>query len=231
MAIELGKRPVSTSAAQVAYDTLREKIINFVLPPMTQLSRTSLSHEMGVSLTPLREAMMQLEQDGLIHIFPQSKTIVSKIDVAELRQSHFLRQAIETEVVRALTLDPDPAALARARALVQMQKSLIGQGDQMELFASLDREFHLTLFDAVGMGELHRMVSRRQGHMARCRRLDLTRTGKMNDIVHAHSLILDAVEAGDPVEATAAMRQHLSGTIIGLSHLRQTYPDYFTGAV
>ncbi len=230
MNIELSKRPGAQTAAQGVYQTLRDKIINMELPPLAQLSRNDLSNQMGVSLTPLREAMAKLEEDGLIQVFPQSRTIVSKIDIQELRETHFLRQAVETEVARALALTPNPETMARARALVQMQKSLNGQRDQMELFSSLDREFHLTLFEGVGMGSLHAMVNRRQGHLARCQRLDLSHSGKMEKIVRDHTAILDAIDKGEPTAATQAVREHLSGTIVSVGQMRETYPDYFTDA-
>lgn len=228
MSIALGKRVVAQTAAQSVYETLRDRIISLDLPPLAHLSRNELAAQLGVSLTPLREAMAQLELDGLIQVFPQSKTIVSQINVRKLRETHFLRQAVETEVVRALALGPDSSVIARAKALVQMQQSLIGQGDQMDLFTSLDREFHRTLFDAVGMGDLYEMVIRRQGHLARCQRLDLSRGGKIQKIVKDHNAILNAIEKGEPALATQAMRDHLSGTIVGITQLRQTYPEYFT---
>ena len=138
MSIALGKRVVAQTAAQSVYETLRDRIISLDLPPLAHLSRNELAAQLGVSLTPLREAMAQLELDGLIQVFPQSKTIVSQINVRKLRETHFLRQAVETEVVRALALGQDSSVIARAKALVQMQQSLIGQGDQMDLFTSLD---------------------------------------------------------------------------------------------
>lgn len=216
------------SAASTVYDILRAKIVTLEFPPGTVLSRTALAKAFGVSLTPLRDAMQQLGQDGLINIVPQSGTVVKRIDVDQLQETQFLRVAVETEVVRRLALSPDADTVARARALVGMQDALLGDVGQMDMFNDLDRRFHRTLFAGVGMVNLHRMLLRRLGHLARCQRLDLPSEGKMADIVDHHKRILTSISARDPEAAAEALRSHLSGTISRLDALRAEYPDFFS---
>jgi DNA-binding GntR family transcriptional regulator len=71
-----------------------------------------------VSQAPIREAMQLLKQEGLVRIYPRSRTVVTRIDMA-----HFLRVALETEVCRRLSADPDPAAVTRARSIIKMQEA------------------------------------------------------------------------------------------------------------
>ncbi|WP_425098954.1 GntR family transcriptional regulator [Tropicibacter sp. S64] len=215
------------SASQGAYEALRRQIITLDLPPGAVLSRVDLAAQLGVSQTPVREALQKLEQDGLIRIVPQSRTTVRRIDVKQLEETQFLRVAVESEVVRRLAQGGYEAGVKRARALVQMQATLGDDVGQMELFDTLDRGFHLSLFEAVGMGRLHAMLARQLGHLARCQRLTLPRAGKMADIVAAHSAILDGIEAQDQEAALTAVRDHLSGTIRQVPDLKKEFPDYF----
>ncbi len=218
------------AAPDRVYADLRERIINFDLPPGAMLARNDLATTYGVSQTPVREALQRLEQDGLIRIYPQSKTVVSQIDVRQLNETLFLRVAVETEVVRRLAKAPErDQVIARARALVQMQQVLAEGGQEMDMFADLDRSFHLLLFASVGMGSLHAMLVSRLGHLYRCQRLELPRDGKMQNIVDAHQSILDMLGTGDPEAAAEAMRAHLSGTINRIQGLQRDFPDYFTG--
>ena len=215
------------SASQAAYETLRRRIIALDMPPGTIISRNEIAAQMGVSQTPVREALQKLEQDGLIRIVPQSRTMVRRIDVKQLEETQFLRLAVESEVVRRLAAGGYEEALRRARAIVQMQAALGGDPGQMDMFDALDRSFHLTLFEALGMGRLHAMLARQLGHLARCQRLTLPRAGKMADIVVAHTAILDGIEAHDAEAAVAAVRDHLSGTIRQVPDLLVEFPDYF----
>ncbi|WP_420324764.1 GntR family transcriptional regulator [Mameliella sp.] len=217
-----------TSAAGTVYDALRRKIVSLDYPPGTSLSRNALAQEYGVSLTPVREAMQRLEEDGLLRIMPQSGTVVNRIDVDQLYETQFLRIAVETEVVRRLALAPQPTIQGRARAIVRMQETLVGDTEQMGMFYELDRAYHRTLFAGVGMTNLQQMLVRRMGHLLRCQRLDLPSEGKMADIVDHHKRILTGIETGDAEAATEAMRSHLSGTISRLDVLRARFPDHFS---
>ncbi len=191
------------------------------------LSRVELAEKYEVSQTPVREAMQQLEQDGLVQVFPQSRTVVSKIDVAQLKEAHFLRFAVECEISRHLAKAGDPARTAKARTIVRMQAALGGNTEEADLFNGLDEAFHESLYAALGHSNLHRLIKSRSGHMARARRLELPSEGKMQSITEAHQAILDTIESGDEMAAVAAVQEHLSGTISHIGALIDANPDYF----
>ena len=215
------------STVDRVYEHLRNRIVNFDLPPDVTLSRNDLAREYGVSQTPVREASQRLDEDGLICIFPQSKTVVARIDERQLNETHFMRIAIETEVVRRVASQDNADTVKRARSLVRLQETLVGDASQVELFNDIDRAFHGTLFEAVGMVPLHRMLARRLGHLSRCQRLELPREGKMSEIVHGHIAVVEGVASGNPDLAAAAMRGHLGATIRRIATLRDEFPDYF----
>ncbi|HKJ61947.1 MAG TPA: GntR family transcriptional regulator [Hyphomicrobiales bacterium] len=222
-----GSSNPSGSAATRVYEDLRRRIISLGLPPDSTLSRVELADAYGVSQTPVREAMQRLEQDGLVRIYPQSKTVVSRINTQELHENQFHRVALETEVVRRLAEQRDEAVVKRAKMIIKMQESALEDISQIQVFNDLDREFHRTLFNGVGMQTLHQMISSKLGHLARCQRLELPRIGKMEDILEGHRAIIDGIEKGDPERSVEAMRKHLTGTILSIASLREEYPDYF----
>src|SRR5664279_4647808 len=94
-------------AAPQVFERLREMIISLALPPGSPLWRAALAEQFGVSSTPIRDALMRLEEEGLVDVFPQHATVVSRIDVRLAQQAHFLRQALELEIVRLLAASPN----------------------------------------------------------------------------------------------------------------------------
>ena len=135
------KAPKSYAAI---YDAIFSRIVQGQYRPIHRIGIATLAQALGVSTTPVREALQRLEEDGLVRIFPQSKTVVARIDEAQLKEVHFLRVAIETEVARRMAEKGDMAALKRARSFVRMQEALQDDPSQMLLFNELDRAFHLT---------------------------------------------------------------------------------------
>src|SRR6195952_4744305 len=92
-------------AAPQVFERLRSMIISLDLPPGSPLSRAALAGQFGVSSTPIRDALMRLEEEGLVEVFPQYATAVSRIDIGLAQQAHFLRLALELEIVKALALN------------------------------------------------------------------------------------------------------------------------------
>ncbi|WP_020039122.1 GntR family transcriptional regulator [Salipiger mucosus] len=215
------------SAAGRTLDSLRRRIIALDLPPDTVLSRAALAQEYDVSQTPLRDALQKLESEGLVEIFPQSKTVVTRIDADKIHEALFLRRAIELEVVHVLAPVIDKATITRLRTIIGMQDALAEQRDEIGTFQELDESFHQVMLAAVGFPELHQLIRARSGHLNRVRRLDLWDAPKIRRILSDHREILAALEAHDPQAAADAIRRHLGQTVARLPALRAEHPDYF----
>ena len=222
------KKPVGikrVSASQQIHDALRERIVSLEFKPGQALSRADLAHDYGVSQTPVRDAMLKLEEEGLLVIFPQSKTEVSKIDLVHARETQFLRLSLELEVVRRL-VEQDPTGVAAAQAVLSRQERALADGD-MEQFAALDHKFHQSLCEAAGVGNLWQLITSRSGHINRLRNLNLPDPGKPANILRYHHAILDAIVRKDPEMLEKAVREHLSGTVAMVDPIVARYPDYF----
>lgn len=218
--------PNQPASSQV-YETLRAQIVSLELPPGKRLSRLELAEQFGVSASPLREAIQRLERDGLVATFRQSRTVVTHINPGLLQQEHFLRTGVECEVVNALAAMPDKSAIKKASAIIRMQRVLIEDPDQIDLFRKLDEDFHCALFAAAGQWPLHIFATERSCQMARLRSIDLPREGKFASVVEGHEAIINAVLSGDCHLATDAMRKHLSGTIARLPEIMSQHPEFF----
>ncbi|RST83868.1 GntR family transcriptional regulator [Aquibium carbonis] len=214
------------SAAMRVYAALRAQIISLHLLPDTTLVRNDIARSFGVSQSPVREAIQKLEQEGLVISYPQSRTVVSKIDVAHARETQFLRVSVELEVAQTLAQAANPALLGPTSRLLRMQK-LAGDDCDIGEFTTLDRLFHLSLFEAAGVRALWHVIADRSGHIDRLRRLNLPDPGKIAQVLRDHEAILSAIASGDRGEVEAAVRTHLSGTLAAVAKIRDQHPHYF----
>ena len=214
-------------AAPQVFERLRGMIISLDLPPGSPLSRAALAGQFGVSSTPIRDALMRLEEEGLVEVFPQYATVVSRVDVRLAQQAHFLRQAVELEIVRLLAISRDTAIADYLNRTVALQQQFAKAGD-FEKFMAADNEFHAQLYAASDKQDIWVLVKSRSGHIDRLRRLHLPSPGKAQDIVRHHKLIAKAIGAGEPDEAQKHLRTHLSGTLSELARIRARYPEYLS---
>jgi DNA-binding GntR family transcriptional regulator len=212
-------------AAPQVFERLRGMIIELELPPGSPLSRAALADQFGVSSTPIRDALMRLEEEGLVEVFPQYATVVSRIDVHRAQQAHFLRQALELEIVRMLALKPDQALVAELNATIARQQQFAKAG-AFEKFMAADNEFHALLYVAADKQDIWALVRSRSGHIDRLRRLHLPSPGKAQDIVRHHRLIVKSIAGGEPEDAQKHLRTHLSGTLSELAQIRARHPEY-----
>ena len=218
----------SRRAAPQVFERLRDQIIALTLPPGAPLSRVALQAEFGLSSTPIRDALMRLAEEGLVEIFPQHATLVSRIDVGRAQQAQFLRQALELEIVRLLALAPTRALADELTALVTQQRRFAKDGD-LAAFMAADNAFHERLYTAADKQDLWTLVRSRSGHIDRLRRLHLPSPGKAQTILRHHKQIVDAIAAARPDEAQAHLREHLTGTLSDLATIRSRWPDYLSG--
>ena len=216
----------SRRAAPQVFERLRDQIIALTLPPGAPLSRVALQAEFGLSSTPIRDALMRLAEEGLVEIFPQHATLVSRIDVGRAQQAQFLRQALELEIVRLLALAPTRALADELTALVTQQRRFAKDGD-LAAFMAADNAFHERLYTAAGMlMTAHELLS----NVARPSR-EAIRDALSGNFCRCtgYEAIVDAIAAARPDEAQAHLREHLTGTLSDLATIRSRWPDYLSG--
>lgn len=212
-------------AAPQVFERLREAILSLDLTPGTTLSRASLATQFGVSSTPIRDALMRLEEEGLVDVFPQHATVVSPIDLTLAQQAQFLRRSLELEIVRSLAAAPDANLITQLRSILAQQQTAIKAND-LPAFEVSDQEFHRLFYDAAKMHDLWLLVRSRSGHIDRLRRLNLPTPGKIQGILRHHKLIVEAIADGRPDAAQQHLRDHLSGTLSHVDEISAKFPGY-----
>ena len=218
------------TAPQV-FDALRDLIVSMTLVPGTVLPRAELAEHYGISQTPIRDALMRLGEIGLVDIFAQHATVVSRIDLSLVVEAHFLRRSIELEVVRVLAeaeVTIRQALVKRLKAIIERQQQALKSRNYAE-FANTDRLFHREMYLAADVASLWDMVRQSSGHIDRMRSLHLPTKGKTETIVQDHLAIVKAVHAGEASLAQKVLRQHLSGTLSYMDEIRVSHPEFVTG--
>lgn len=211
---------------QQVHDALREAIIWNVLRPGQALSENDIAEALEVSRTPVRDALRSLSEAGFIDVFPQSGTLVTKLDAAAIADSLFARTAVECALVREVAGTIRPAAIRELRAICTRQERALRRRRMAEVVRA-DEELHRRLTELSGHAGLWRLVASLRGPWERARNLAIREFHSGTTALEAHAAIVDALAAGDADAAERAMRAHISHNADFTAQLRQRHPDYF----
>lgn len=217
----------ATSATQI-FEALRTEIVACELPPGTALVDRMLVERFAVSRTPVREALIRLSEIGLVDIYPQSGTFVSRVPVAAIPEAVVIRTALEGVTVEAAARGADPAAAAaRLARLIDRQRAMAASEDAGG-FHEADEAFHAELASIAGFPGIWRLLAQVKVQIDRARRLTLPALGRMERVIGEHETIRERVAAGDAPGARAAMTRHLAAVVPDVEVLRGLHPDYFS---
>jgi DNA-binding GntR family transcriptional regulator len=225
--ITLGTRTLTRARDQV-YHRLRASIVAAELEPGRQLSENELAGRLGVSRTPVREALVRLRDDRLVEIVPQLGTFVAPISGRALADAQFVREALECAAIRLAAEKAGPADVLGLQAIIARQLSARDASD-FDGFYALDDAFHEALCELSGHGVAWRLAGRANGHLDRVRRLSLPEADYLAQKVEEHRAVVAAVEAGDPDAAETALRHHLRMVLSVLPGIRAEHPGWFEG--
>src|SRR5579863_967780 len=222
------ERASRTTRVEV-YDTLRASIVSLQRTPGQRLSEAELARELGVSRTPVREAIIQLRADGLVEVMPQLGSFVSKISLRNVREAQFAREALECAAIRIAAQRIDAAADERLRQNIVLQRAAETAAD-LEQFYLLDEAFHRELVATSGYSGISELLDRSRAHLNRVRRLSLPVPDVIEELIDQHFTVVEALERNDADNAEAALRHHLRGVYRVLEPLRDAHPDYFVAS-
>jgi GntR family transcriptional regulator, rspAB operon transcriptional repressor len=203
--------------------TIRRDIVLLRLRPGTRLSENELAERFGTSRTPVREALIRLVDEGLIEVRPQRGSFVSRISLRAVERARFVRQAIETAVVRrAAEIGLRPAAVAAIEEAIADQEAAAQAAD---LFTAADERFHRIFAEGVGLPEVWDVIEREKAQFDRIRFLSLPHATPVSILISQHRAIFEAVRQRDPEGAEAAMRAHMNEVLKVVDGLAAANPD------
>ena len=220
------RRARGSSVRAQVYAMALEEIVALEFRPGQPLSEKELSLRYGISRTPVREALIQLADDGLVEIYPQAGTFVAHISIQGVTEAQFIREALETAALRRAIGQLEPADIRRLEENVRRQREANDAND-VETFYILDEAFHQALVERSGFPGVWRIAQRAKVHLNRARRLSLPAVSTIGELIDQHAEILERVAARDADAAEAALTRHLRMVLADLPALQREYPDYF----
>ena len=214
------------SLAQRVYGALKDAILTLALRPGEMLRKPEICAGLGISRSPVAEAVARLAAEGLIDVVPQAGSFVARFSMEEIREGAFLREALEVATVAHVAPAIGEETLVLLRRNLRMQEVLVADGD-IAGFYEQDAQMHAIILGASGFRRLAAMSETAWVHVNRARRLVLPRPGRVVETLAEHRAILAALEARDGPRAAEAMRAHLARLVPNLEPLTQTHPGLF----
>jgi len=208
------------------YSVLRNNILNLTFPPGMVLRKAALCEELGVSRSPVAEALGKLSSEGLVDIIPQSATRVSQLSLGELREESFLREAVEVAAVAKVAIDRTDDQLTRLSRNLRLQ-ALLAEDRDYQGFFEADVDFHALIMEFTGFPKVAAAAGQLSLQLRRARMLLLPKEGRSDETLQEHQAILDAIRQRDAEAARKAMSAHLSQLVPRLAPLEQQHPTYF----
>jgi DNA-binding GntR family transcriptional regulator len=194
------------------YELLREQILGGAFDPQTPISQIKLAESLGVSRTPLREALRMLQRDGLIESEPNRRVRVTALSITDLEQLYASRIVIEALALRITVPRATEADLETLDAAIAAMAGAAQLRD-VSLWEIPHREFHGVLRRHAG-DRLIRLASELAAHGERYRRVYLTEPIAWSSAAFEHGAIVEACRARDDALAADLLARHLARTAL-----------------
>ncbi len=198
------------------FDCLRTSIVSGDLAPGQRIVEADLAKQLDVSKSPVREAILQLKQDGLVIDAPKGRgVVVAPLKPSDVREIYAVREALEGLAVRILAADPQPERLTTLRAIVDRMHQALADGDVRRQF-ELDVEFHTSLCHATGNRRLQDLFSSLRPDLQRIflfavNAMTLEGHDSPEQALTEHEQLLQAIADGDGDLAASRLSAHTGG--------------------
>ncbi len=215
------KLKIPSNLTSLAYDSIKRYILDGKLDEGARLTEEFLSTSLGISKSPIREALNRLETEGFIRIEPRRGAYLQDFSTADIHELYDLRDALETHVVRTVELSATTVGELK-QSLKRMRKCL--KDNDKAGYIEEDMRFHSTLANATGNSRLVRVLENVQNQIWIFRRktYDLS----SSTAPEFHEAIIERLEAGDRAGAVRAMSEHITTVCRRLvDFLEQSQPE------
>jgi GntR family transcriptional regulator, rspAB operon transcriptional repressor len=190
------------------YDVLRQRIITGEIPPGGAIDDKVVAGQLGISRTPVREAIKKLSDEHLVDVIAQSGTRASRIDRHEVQQAYIIRRALEMESAAQAALNMSSTHADSLAAILAEHARAIEQKRFADAIA-VDDSFHRYIAGMSNLARLWHTVEISKAELDRCRHLMVPRAGEGETTLKHHREIIKSLTSGDPEAARQAMARHL----------------------
>lgn len=225
--MKIDARKEYEAAKEYAYRILKENIITLELEPGSALNDMEVSRLIGISRTPVREAIIRLrEESDIIEIFPQKGMCIAKIDTDVIQQVRFLRMTLEKAIVELACDVVQEEDLIRLDENLKLQEFYV-KNQMFEQFFDSDNLMH-KMFFTICRKEL--VYQKSQGlaiHYDRVRNMEMTTLKDSRTLLEDHIRLVRAIRGRDKEQASNIMEKHLDRWLLNEQKLREKFPQYF----
>lgn len=197
--MQIYNRKEDENNREYAYRTLRKNIMTLQILPGTTINEGEISEGLGISRTPVHEAVIRLKEEMLLEIYPQSGTKVTLIDINILKEGLFLRSVIEPEILIQLAGHVHSDDLDKLKMNLELQKAAVEADHVLDEFFELDDKFHHIIYEMGGKPTIWEAMKKVCTHYDRVRYMDaiMNRTD-LNAIYEEHKAIYYYLLLGFP---------------------------------
>lgn len=215
------------TSSQTIYSIIKDDIIYLRRKPGEELNIKILSEQMEVSRSPVRDALMILQNEALVDMLPQRGCWVSLIDIDRAKEERLLRLALERCVLEQLPGKLKKSDIAQIAYFITLQKESLEKNDS-QAFYSADDEMHHVYFNACGLESFWKLWVRETGNYRRVRLLSFDANGSAEASIAQHEELLKAFESEDFKAALAILEEHIMKLDTEKDAIINKHPDYFT---
>jgi DNA-binding GntR family transcriptional regulator len=195
-------------STEIAYQWLRQRILDNEFAPGTQVLEQSLADQIGISRTPVREALIQLQQDGLVEIVPRHGVRILPLSPDDMREIYEILTNLEPMAAEGLARrKPSAAVIAPLVEACDAMEAAVTSGDR-DAWAKADERFHLALLDLCGNRRLAGIVMTMWDQAHRARMFTLKLRPLPVESTREHRAAMEAILAGDADRARDIYRAH-----------------------
>jgi len=197
--------------AKTALRMLRHSILTNELTTGVIYNEKALAGDLGISRTPVREALLELSTKKLVKFLPQKGLIINTFSEIDIKNVFEIRTALEIFSIKKICSKLNKKDIARLNAYINNQKKA-AQADDKAAFMEADNHYHIGFTDITNNNYLIEMMQNLRDlmHLMGSRAIDLD--GRMQQVVKEHENIMDAVARGDAPKATREMIEHLENS-------------------
>lgn len=214
---------------QRVHDLIRGAIVRLQLPPGVFIDKAAMCARLGVSRFPVSEALGRLAVEGFVEVLPQHGTRVARINLADCRQSMFIRRSLEIAAMEILAIHADSVLLSALEDNLCNTEAVISKSNR-ERFHALDLEFHDLLLDGLGYERVKAAVDAARASLDRMR-LIMSEPRRQASTFAEHRAIVDALRKRDRRAAAYTMGSHLDAVMAELETVASKHPGAFATGV